>query len=66
MQKAPTGKRYAMSVKRTGDRLGKSPYQILRLVGLGRLEAGEVDGKIVVMNDSIDRYEGARRSRPNT
>jgi hypothetical protein len=45
------------SVKRAGERLDKSPYQILRMVGCGELESEDFDGRVVIKIDSIDRYE---------
>jgi hypothetical protein len=60
--KTQTPKPKLTAVKRVMDRLDKSRYQVLRMVGAGELEAETVDGHLVIKTDSLERYEAAARS----
>jgi hypothetical protein len=57
--KAATRKPKWTSVHNAGRRLNKSPYQILRMLGAGELEADLVDTKAVIRIESVERYEAA-------
>jgi hypothetical protein len=50
------------TVQNAGRRIGKSPYQVLRLISVGELEADLIDTKAVVRIDSLERYEKAALS----
>jgi hypothetical protein len=49
------------AVNRAAKRLDKSPYQILKMIGCGELEAEEFDDRVAVRIDSLERYEAAAR-----
>jgi hypothetical protein len=66
--KVPTrSKPKLTSIRRTGERLGLSPYGVLKLISSGHLEVERVDERVVVTTDSLDKYVadvGASRNYP--
>jgi hypothetical protein len=50
------------SVGRTMKRLDKNRYQILQLVGAGRLEAESLDDHFIVFTDSLEKLEEELRA----
>jgi hypothetical protein len=50
-----------MGVKQTGKRIGKTGYQVLRLVASGDLEVELVDDHPKILISSIERLEAAAR-----
>jgi hypothetical protein len=57
--KANLNKPRLTAVRRAMTKLNKSRYQILKLVGAGKLEAEEVDDHLAIVTDSIERYQAA-------